>query len=189
MQRLINFKETIPMDSKIKKNFLLFLLLLMALSFLGCGYALVGRASNLPEDIRTLAMIPLVNSTDRSEVEQILSLAIIEELVTRKRFELVDTKAGADAVIEGEVSQFFVDPISFDDEGRATEYEVRIVTKIKFEDLIREEILWESDRYTFRETYPVEDAEADYFDQERDAIEEVAEKMARSLVSDLLERF
>ncbi len=177
------------MVSKIKNTLLGLIIFSLSLNLLGCGYALVGRASNLPEDIRTLALIPLTNSTDRSEVEQILTLAILEELVTRKRFELVEEKNGADAVIEGDVSQFFVDPISFDDEGRATEYEVRIVTKIKFEDLIREESLWESDRYTFRETYPVEDTEADYFDQERDAIEEVAEKMARSLVSDLLERF
>ena len=32
----------------------------------GCGYALVGRGSNIPEDIKTVYIKPLENRTQRS---------------------------------------------------------------------------------------------------------------------------
>ena len=60
----------------------------------GCGYALVGRGSNLPEDVREVYIAPLENRTQRSQVEQVLTRAIADEMVTRRRFAVVGGRRG-----------------------------------------------------------------------------------------------
>ena len=55
----------------------------------GCGYSLVGRAANIPEDIRRVYVSTFENRTSRSQVEQLLTRAIVDELVTRQRFEVL----------------------------------------------------------------------------------------------------
>jgi hypothetical protein len=98
----------------------------------GCGYALVGRGSNLPEDIREVYIRPLENRTPRSQVEQELTRAIADELVQRQRFAVVGNPEEADAELSGAVVFYGATPITFDAEGRATEYEIAITAQIVF---------------------------------------------------------
>lgn len=108
---------------------------LLGASFLilsGCGYALVGRGSNIPEDIREVYIRPLENRTPRSQVEQELTRAIADELVQRQRFAVVGSPEEADAEISGAVVFYGATPVTFDAEGRATEYEIAITAQIVF---------------------------------------------------------
>ena len=77
--------------------------LLMALC--GCGYALVGRGANIPADVRSVYLQPLANRTQRTQVEQALTRAIAEELVTRQRFAVVGSESEANAEILGAVKK------------------------------------------------------------------------------------
>ena len=160
-----------------------------AVATAGCGYALVGRGSNLPADIKSVYLKPFENQTARSQVEQILTRALAEELVTRHRFSVVNDAAQSDAELSGAVQSFAVTPVTFDSQGRATEYEISIVAKVAFKRTGSDAVLWSNDRYLFRENYPVEVSETGYFDRETLAIEEVAGKFAETMVSDLLEGF
>ena len=155
----------------------------------GCGYALVGRASNLPEDVRNIYIEPLTNSTSRLQVDQFLSQAIADEFVTRQRFKVVSSRTEADALLSGTVTSFIVRPVSFGDEGRATEYEIIISAKMLFKRNNSDEVIWQQDRYQFQEDYELEVSEFDFFDRQNEAIEEVAVKFAETLVIDILEGF
>jgi outer membrane lipopolysaccharide assembly protein LptE/RlpB len=155
----------------------------------GCGYALVGRASNLPADIRNVYIRPLENRTPRSQVEQALTRAIAEEMVQRQRFAVLGGPEGADAELSGTVVAFGATPVTFDQSGRATEYEIFLTAQIAFKRMGQDEPIWSNDRYTFRETYPIEATNQDYVDLEDDAIERAAERFAETMVSDLLEGF
>lgn len=162
-------------------------LLLLVLS--GCGYALVGRGSNVPEDVREVYLQPLENRTQRSQVEQFLTRAMADELVTRQRFAVVGSADGADAVISGSVVGFDAIPVTFDPTGRATEYEIAITAQIAFKRTGSDQVIWSTDRYTFRESYPIDPSQPDYFDREDEAIEDATRRMAETMVSDLLEGF
>lgn len=155
----------------------------------GCGYALIGRASNIPDDVRRVHLKPFVNNTARVQVDQILTRAIADELVTRQRFDVLSAEAGADAEIAGTVLSFLVNPVSFDAEGRATEYEISVEAKIVFRRLAPDSVLWENDRYVFRDSYPLEASELGYQDRETPAIEATAKKFAETVITDLLEGF
>ncbi len=163
--------------------------LLLGFALTACGYALVGRGVNLPEDVREVYIKPLENRTPRSQVEQFLTRAIAEELVTRRRFAVVGSAEAADAELSGAVVAFNATPVTFDDTGRATEYEISIVAQMAFRRIADEKVLWSNDRYVFRESYPIEVSEGAFFDREDQAIEDAAERFAATMVSDLLEGF
>ncbi len=155
----------------------------------GCGYALVGRASNLPPSVKSVYLQPLANRTPRQQVEQELTRAIADELVTRQRFSLASSATGADAQIEGTVIGFGVTPVTFDQNGRATAYEISIAVEVKFKNLADNKVIWSNDRYTFKESYPLEASSAAYVDREDEAIQKAAKRFAEAMVGDLLEGF
>lgn len=166
----------------------------LALGLLGCGYTLAGKASNIPEDIREVYVEPLENATSRSQVEQILTQAITEELVTRRRFSIVNSAAEADAILGGTVLDFGVRPVTFDSDGLATNFEIVITADMAFKRVPSAaedegEAIWSNARYIFREDYVLEGDGASYFDRENIAIEETAIRFADTMVTDLLEGF
>ena len=163
--------------------------LLLVVPLAGCGYALVGRGTNIPDTIQRVYLAPLQNATRRSEVEQILTGALAEELVSRRRFSLVNDAGEADGVMSGSVIGFDTTPLIFDEEGRAIEYQITITASMEFRDRAADVVLWQNPRYIYQESYPVEPSDEDYFDREKLAIEEAAGKFARTVVIDLLEGF
>lgn len=161
-------------------------LLASVLAASGCGYALVGRGSNIPEDIREVYLAALENRTQRPQVEQFLTRALADELVRRGRFELVNDPGAADARLSGTVTGFGVTPIAFDPDGRATDYEISITAAVELRSLDDDEVVWSNDRYIYRENYEVDATSTDFLDRETEAIESAAERFAETMVSDLL---
>jgi hypothetical protein len=160
----------------------------LLLGLTACGYALVGRGSNIPADIKTVYLRPFDNRTPRSQVEQFVTRAIADELVKRQRFAVVGNPEGADAEISGAVVGYGATPITFDPTGRATQYEISIVSQIAFKRTGADKPIWSNDRYNFRETYPI-DASSGFVDFEDQAIERASTRFAQTVVSDLLEGF
>lgn len=155
----------------------------------GCGYALVGRGTNVPEDVREVYLSPFENRTQRQQVDQFVTEAIAEELVTRRRFDMVGDRAAADADLSGAVVGFGLTPITFDDQGRATSYEISITAQVLFRRVPGDEVLWRAENYLFRETYEVDLGEGGFLDLEEQALRDAAERFAETMVSDLLEGF
>ncbi|MGD2114454.1 MAG: LptE family protein [Acidobacteriota bacterium] len=155
----------------------------------GCGYSLVGRGTNIPEDVRAVYISPFDNRTQRQQLDQFVTEAIADEMVKRRRFDVVSERAGADADLSGEVVAFGLTPITFDDQGRAVEYEISLTARVRFERTGSDEVLWQNDHYLFRETYEIDTGEAGFLDREEDAIRGAAQRFAETMVSDLLEGF
>ncbi len=168
---------------------LLTLLAVSALFVAGCGYALVGRGTNIPADIHSVYLSPFENRTQRQQVDQFVTEAIANELVKRRQFNMVSEESSADADLSGAVVGFGLTPITFDDQGRATEYEISVTAQVVFKRLPGGEVLWKTDRYQFRETYEVDTSEAGFLDREEQAIKDAAQRFAETMVSDLLEGF
>jgi outer membrane lipopolysaccharide assembly protein LptE/RlpB len=157
----------------------------------GCGYHLVGTASYLPPEIQTLHVKLFENKTARADMDQRVAEALNLEWVRRGRFQLADTPAGADIVLAGTMTQLLVIPVSFDANGRATEYQMTLLTWVRLEDVRGEEpvLLWEDKAFSRRTSYAVGADATDYFDRQREAMDELAKEYSRALVSAVLEGF
>jgi outer membrane lipopolysaccharide assembly protein LptE/RlpB len=154
----------------------------------GCGYALVGRGNTLPPDIRKVYIKPIENHTGHQRVDQAVTLAIGDEMVKRQRFTLTTSREGADAELSGAVVGFGATPVTFDQAGRATAYELSLTASIAFKRVDDDKVLWQNKNYNFRENFPLNASNA-FVDLENSAIDQAAKAFAQTMVSDLLEGF
>lgn len=159
------------------------------LSLSGCGYALVGNASSLPESVKVVQFTTLENRTGRVGLEQRLSAEIARELASRGRFKVQATSQGANAILTGAVSGFDLYPVAFDSQGRATDYQIRVTAQVSLKTIPEGTALWENPAYTFRDNYQFSSTAASYVDRENEAIDKVAGRFAQALVTSLLEGF
>ncbi len=165
------------------------LLLLLALT--GCGYHLVGTSTYLPDDVRSLHVELFTNQTARADMDQRVAEALNLEWVRRGRFQLVDRAEDADIVLSGTMTRLMVVPVSFDESGRATEYQMTLLTEVRLSDVRGDEpvLLWENKAFSRRTSYAVDEDAVDYFDRQREAMNELSTEYSRALVSAVLEGF
>lgn len=179
----------------MKKRLFSLAALLVAGSFLagqavGCGYALVGYGSFLPDHVKTIGVPPFKNKTRKFRLEQVFTSHVISELITRGDFEVVSEETGVDAVLIGEISSFYAVPTSFSEPGQATTYEVFVRVKVALADLVDNRILYENKYYEFSDSYEFpDDANVAFSPRETETLEELAEDFAESLVTAVLEGF
>src|SRR6185369_14972434 len=94
----------------------------------GCGYRLAGGGSGvLPPTVRIVAVTTFENRTARTEIEQRVTEEVAREFSRRGRYKVVTDPAGADALLEGAITDFRTNPVQFNAEGRATRVETVVL--------------------------------------------------------------
>ena len=172
------------------------LALIVALTTLtpGCGYALAGRGSFLPADIRVVGIPLLENRTTTPRLEQILTDKVRTEFINRGKYTIIPTTAGADAVLSGAIMSLRVEAVGLDQQ-RASRYQFTVTMRVQFTDSRNSQTLWSNDVLTFREEYDLRNRGAGQVDgtvlleQEGPATDRMATDLARTVVSAILEAF
>src|SRR5262245_21790657 len=93
---------------------------LLALTSYCCGYALAGRGSFLPPDIRTVSIPQLLNESTVFNVEQVLTEKIRAEFIGRGKYRVVADATGIDALLSGTVTGINVQPVGFTEQQLAS---------------------------------------------------------------------
>ena len=163
------------------------LLLLLSLLTLQCGYRLAGRGRNLPAAARTIAILKFKNDTSRYPAEHFVTAAIRDEFIRRSRLRLIAAMGKADLLLEGGISAFETAPIAYTDRGTASMHELRITVRIRIIDMKKNELFYEGGALVFRTTYETD--AADFFSQEPGALDKLAAKFAASIVTSILDNF
>ena len=174
------------------------LLLLLALTGVvtpGCGYSLAGRGSFLPVDIRVVGIPQLVNNTTFFQIEQILTEKIRTEFIGRGRYTVIPAPEGADAVVSGTVTSINVQPVGFTEQQLASRYLFTLTMSVQFTDTRTALVLWQNSAQTFREEYELSTRSnvalegATFLSQERSSFDRIADDVARTVVTAILEAF
>lgn len=171
------------------------LVVLASLSGSGCGYALAGRGSFLPDYIRVVGIPQLQNNSTFFQVEQVLTEKIRSEFIGRGKYAVVTDAAGADAVVTGAVTGITVQPVGFTEQQLASRYLFTLTMRLQFTDSMTAQVLWSNDALTFREEYDLTTRSstalegASFLSQERSSFERIADDVARSVVTAILEAF
>jgi hypothetical protein len=160
----------------------------ICLFVLRCGYHLSGTGSSLPEHIRTVSVPMFKNLTTRYELDLKMTQRVIDELVARGKVEIASEGESADALLLGEIQSFRAIPIAFSGESAADRYNIIIVTKIVMRDNVSRKVIYSNPSLVYQYEYGVPEG-TDFESVESLAIEVVAERFARSLVSTILEGF
>lgn len=165
--------------------------LLLVAGSAACGYHLVGTSSFLPEDIENLYVETFENRTQWVDMDQRLNEALTLEWVRRGRLRLVDSAARADVVLTGVIQGLAVIPVSYDEQGRANEYQMNLQAAVQLKDVRGDEpvLLWEDRAFSRRTSYEVDPSAANFFDRQNLAMDELAGNFSGALVTAVLEGF
>jgi outer membrane lipopolysaccharide assembly protein LptE/RlpB len=156
----------------------------------GCGYHTAGRVNTLPDEFRTIAVPAFVNQTQTYKIEQRLTVAVVQELVTRTRYHILNEPSeSADATLRGTVLSTYTTPLTYDSQtGRAASVLVVVNMKVVLNDK-QGRVLFQNPSYLFREQYQVTSDLNTFFEEDSPAFERLSRDFARTLVSNILEGF
>jgi Lipopolysaccharide-assembly len=170
-------------------------ILLLAFTSSGCGYALAGRGSFLPDYIMVVGIPQFENRSSFSQVEQILTDKVRTEFIGRGKYTVVPEAAGSDAVLSGEVLAVSVQPVGLTEQQLASRYLLTWTMKVAFTDSRTNEVLWSNDALTFRSEYDLRTRGSTQvegtvlLEQEGPTVDRLATDLARHVVSAILEAF
>jgi outer membrane lipopolysaccharide assembly protein LptE/RlpB len=166
------------------------MVLLLCCALASCGYHTAGHVSTLPSNVQTIAIPAFVNQTQTYRIEQILTSAVVRELITRTRYHIVnDAEASADATLHGTVVSTYSAPLTYDSQtGRAASVLITVNMKVSLTDK-QGKVLYENPSYVFREQYQVTRELSSFFEESSPALDRLSREFARTLVSNILEGF
>jgi outer membrane lipopolysaccharide assembly protein LptE/RlpB len=153
-----------------------------------CGYHLRGTGTFLPPHIKKISIPMFKNETTRYQLDLKLTQGVIDEFVSRGKVEISPDPQKADAVLTGDIIAFTVNPIAFSGQATADRYNITIVAKVILRDLVKQKVIFSSPSFVYVGEYQVPEG-SDFESVETEAISEISEKFARSLVITMLEGF
>ena len=161
------------------------LLLLLALPIGGCGYTVRGT---LPAHINTVSVPIFRNRTSEPAIESLITRAVVEAFSTNGRLRVVGS-GQADAVLEGEITNYVVGSIAFDRDANVRLYRLAVTVNLRLRDRRRNTLLFRQDGVREQADFRVQNAVAQTISREETALRTAATDIGRAIVSLTLTRF
>lgn len=163
------------------------------LGLTACGYALVGRGSVVDPTIKRVGVPLFSDDIGRPGLDELLTEKVIEELLKRGRFDVVRSRDGVDALVEGRITRLDVVPVGFSDgeavQTQASRYAVRLEASVRYGKIDVAEPIFQDAGFGVRDEYDIGEDPATFFDREDQSLDRLATSFARSLVQSMLEAF
>ena len=106
-------------------------LVLLFFVLYGCSYNFVGQSNSLPGGIKRLFIANVVNFTTEPNLQVYLKKDLINTFDLDRRVIVANDKNQADGVLEVEVTNYSVNPISYSSSGFASRYRCAVLVKLK----------------------------------------------------------
>jgi len=154
----------------------------------GCGYHMIGAATHLPPDARTLSVPMFATRTEAYHTETALTDAVIREFSARSKMRVTPTdNGGADVVLHGIILNETVAPLTYNTTiQQSSSFLITLVVSVTLKD--REgKILYENKNYVFRGQYQSTSDLPTFLDESPAAVDRMSRDFARALVADVLE--
>jgi hypothetical protein len=166
----------------------------------GCGYALAGHGSFLPDYIRIIGIPAFGNQTSYFDIAQILTDKVRTEFIGRGHYQVVPETAGADGVMVGTITGISILPSAFSAQQQASRYTITVTANIELRDSRENKVLWNNPAVIVRDEIDATGSAvsgdpngaldpAAFFNQETSAVQRVGDEFARTVVSAILEAF
>ncbi len=178
------------MPSRQFQRHLAWLVVTIVLAFAGCGYHTAAHSPKQIPNLQTIAVPAFVNQTQTYKVEQALTAAVVQELLSRTQYKVENSSdSSADATLRGTVVLTQISPLTYDAQsGRVSSAIVSVVIKVTLTGR-NGRVLYENSNYNFREQYELASDLNSFFQEASPALNRVARDFARMLVSDILEGY
>ena len=166
------------------------LCLVLSTFLVNCGYHTNAQATQLPTDVHTLAVPAFVNKTQTYRIEQIVTAAVVRELISRTHYHVIqEASSSADATLHGTVLLTQLSAVTFNSRtGRAASVLVTVNVGVSLSDR-NGKVLFANPGHLFREQYQISSEPSSFFEEESPALDRLSRELARALVSDMVEAY
>ena len=155
-----------------------------------CGYRMAGKANSLPDEIQSIAIPPFENVTTEYKIEQYVRSAVVQEFITRTRYQIVTDDESADATLSATILLFRDFPLTYDPvSNRASTVQTETHLHVALRDRHNGQVVYENPRMVMTETYEVSIDPQAYFAERQAAILRAGRSAAREMVSAILSGF
>ena len=134
---------------------LLGLIIVAGLFLSGCGYHFAASGDALPQGADTIYVSRFSNSTRVTGVNDELMRYIKDEIATHRRLKVVDSAAGADLELSGDVRFVSETPSNFNSALEPTQYNQNIVISASLRDLRAKKTIWTTHSVSASEHTPI----------------------------------
>lgn len=115
--------------------------MLLSLTLWACGYQMAGRgASQLPPHLKTIAIPVFENNSSEPTIQRPFTEALRRAFITDGRLRLVNNKAGADLLVTGTLTKYWIRAVAFDANDVAIEYWVYLETDVLVQDQVENQV-------------------------------------------------
>jgi len=167
-------------------------LIAMALSS-GCGYALAGRGSFLPDYIKIVGVPNFTNKTTVFEIERVLTDRVRTEFGNRGRYRVQPDINNVDAILTGTIISVAFANTAYTAGSQAARVQLAVTASFEFRDVRENKVLWNAPNLRFTEEFePTSASGTDvtaFLGGNTNAMERLSQNFARSVVTALLEAF
>ncbi len=152
----------------------------------GCGYSL---RPSLPANIKTVHIPVLTNKTQEPGIEDFLTQALTQALVTSGLAKMAPNAEAADAILEGSIVEYNLTSLAFNRTANVTQYRLQIGMTLTLRDRRRNEVVWRSERISEHADFPVAGQVTTTLVREEAAVRKAAVDIGRAIVSLAFEGF
>ncbi len=154
-----------------------------------CGYRTRGAAMRLPSDVHTIYIQPFNNASQTYRVGQTFTEAVVKEMRMRTNFRVVLTNDGtADATLSGTIMNVSISPLTYASSTGASTSLVSVSLNAQLTGK-HGNVLWSNPNFWYSEQYQESNDKASFFEEEVSAVQRMANRLAKTLVSDVLEGY
>lgn len=107
----------------------------------------------LPDNIRKLAILPIINKTQQSGLEDQLALAVRDEFLRDARHPLVPENE-SDGVVLITISRYVLTPLQYDERLNPTTYKLHVAVGVQLLDRAAGKTLWDEKGLEASLSYP-----------------------------------
>ena len=156
----------------------------------GCGYHIAGRGDLMPKTVKTIAVQPFGDATLRYKLARLLPADITREFISRTKYQIVNDASQADAVLTGNLINYFASPTIIDPvTNRATTVQAITVIQVTLTERATGKVLFTRPGLEIRERYEVAGDPKAYFDESDTALARISKDVAKTVISAILENF
>ncbi|GAB1401541.1 hypothetical protein MASR1M68_04520 [Elusimicrobiota bacterium] len=121
---------------------LLFLIMCLSFTSIGCDSPYQPAPQLLPSYIKKVYVRPVVNNTNQYGLEDKLTKAIIDEFMSDGRLSLMSNENEADGVLVCEIKRYVLQPLTYDANMVTEQYKLWILVNAYFIDKHENITLW-----------------------------------------------
>jgi outer membrane lipopolysaccharide assembly protein LptE/RlpB len=154
-----------------------------------CGYHTVGAATHIPAGVRTIAVPAFATRAQAFHTEFAFTQAVIRELNTRTKYQVLNKDTDADATLRGTILSESASPLTYDStSGQTSSYLITITARVIL--TARDgHILYQNDALPFREQYQSTQDTTSFIQEDSPAVQRVARDFAQAIVAAILESY